>query len=59
MYVSVASLKENQPKSLLCDTKCAVLNKKKKINIIQKVNKQFFRFENFIETAIYIRNNYI
>lgn len=58
MYVSVASLKENQPKSLLCDTKCAVLNKKK-INIIQKVNKQFFRFENVIETAIYIRNNYI
>lgn len=58
MYVSVASLKENQPKSLLCDTKSAVLNKKK-INIIQKVNKQFFRFENFIETAIYIRNNYI
>lgn len=54
MYVSVASLKENQPKSLLCDTKSAVLDKKKNTYHTKKLT-----FENVIETAIYIRNNYI
>lgn len=53
MYVSVASLKENQPKSLLCDTKSAVLNKK------NTYHTKKLTFENVIETAIYIRNNSI